>query len=388
MKNFDDILMTEDFGVFWRGVKNIFSGQEIWERIELIKKDGAEKTVRNFFEAMKNAENLNSLGGVEQEERDSLEFLGSRVCSALDKKDYKKFADAAFLMNMRHIAETKNIALPEDLSEFNIARDLVPSLHDEMFVFFTVLGALVLSPISERINKLNEKELENYFALVMVLFSELVDLNMIESDLNAKNPNREKQINEFVDKEHKIMENYYSALENNLRRGQIKKQMRKFIEKDPDFFDPYHVLADLLYEDEEYVEGDELLRTAFKRALNRIVDKNGNWPKFLPWGFLENRHLIRAIDRWAYKLWEDGRDKYALEIFRKLLRSNTNDNIGARYNILAILLGHEACWQEEEFSAGEIGMIDAIKEEKWFSKNIKKFPEEFNWWLEIAEKQN
>lgn len=388
MKNFDDILTTEDFRVFWRGVKNIFSGQEIWERIELIKKDGAEKTVKNFFEAMKDTENLNALGGIEQKERDSLELLGSRVCSALDKKDYQTFADTAFLMNTRHIAETKNIALPEDLSKFNIARDFIPVLKGEMFILFTVLGALVLSPISERINKLKEKELENYFALAMVLFSELADLNMTESDLNAKNPNRKKQIDEFIDKERKVMTNYYSVLENNLRSGQTKSQMRKFIEKDPDFFDPYLVLANLLYEDEEYIEGDELMRTAFKRALKRIVDKDGNWPKFLPWGFLENRHLIRAIDRWAYKLWEDGHNEYALDIFRKLLKSNTNDNVGVRYNILAILLGYEAGWQEEEFSAGEIGMIDAAKEEKWFNKNVKKFPEEFNWWLEIAEKQN
>lgn len=388
MKNFDDILTTEDFSVFWRGVKGIFSGQEILERTELMKKDGAEKTVRNFFEAMKDIEDSDALDGVDKEERDSLQLLGSRVCSYLDEKDYQAFADTVFLMNMRHIAETKELELPQNLSKFNIVRDFIPTLSGEMFVLFTVLGALVLSPVSEQINKLKGKYLENYFALAMVLFSELTDLNITESDLNAKNPNREKQINEFIDKEHKVMTNYYSVLENNLRPGQTKSQMRKFIEKDPDFLDPYLVLADLLYEDEEYIEGDELLRTAFTRALKRIVDKDGNWPKFLPWGFLENRHLIRAIDRWAYKLWEDGRNEYALQIFRKLLKSNTNDNIGARYNILAILLEHEVDWREEEFSAGEIGMIDAIKEEKWFNKNVKKFPEEFNWWFEITEKQN
>ncbi|MBM2817731.1 MAG: hypothetical protein HW401_321, partial [Parcubacteria group bacterium] len=43
---------------------------------------------------------------------------------------------------------------------------------------------------------------------------------------------------------------------------------------------------------------------------------------------------------------------------------------------------------EEEFSTGREGMIDAIKSEKWFNKNAKKFPEEFNCWFKFAEKEN
>lgn len=388
IKSFDDILMTKDFSIFWRGIKNIFSGRYVWKEIESIKKDGAEKTVRNFFEKLKEIENSGLSDGFDPDDRGSLKLLGSRVCSFLDDKDYRSLASEIFLMNIHHIAEAKNIKLPDDLSKLNIPKDFIPALNGEMFMLFTVLGALVLSPIYEEINELKGKNLENYFALAMILFFELINLNKIEEDLNAKNPNREKQIDEFIDKEHKVMKNYYSVLENNLRRGQMKNQMRKFIEKDPDFFDTYLVLADFLYEDEEYFEADELLRTAFTRALKRIVDKNGNWPKSLPWGFLENRHLIRAIDRLAYKLWEDDHTEYALEIFRKLLKSNPNDNVGARYNILAILLGHGPEWQEEEFSAGREGMIDAIKSEKWFNKNAKKFPEDFDWWFKFAEKEN
>ena len=387
-KSFDNILTTKDFSVFWRGIKNVFSGREIWEKIESIKKDGAEKTVRNFFEKLKNIDSSGLSDSFDSDDRDPLKSLGSRVCSFLDEKNYQSLAVEIFLMNIHHIAESKNIKLPDDLSKLNISKDFLPALNGEMFMSFTVLGSFVLSPIYEEINKLKGEDLENYFALAMVLFFELISLNKIEEDLNTKNPNREKQINEFIDKERKIMSNYHSALENNLRRGQMKNQMRKFIEKDPDFFDTYLALADFLYEDEEYFEADELLRTAFTRALKRIVDKDGNWPKVMPWGFLENRHLIRAIDRWAYKLWEDDHNEYALEIFRKLLKSNPNDNVGARYEILAILLGHGQEWQEEEFSAGREGMIDAIKSEKWFNRNAKKFPEEFNWWFEFAEKEN
>ncbi|MBM2817645.1 MAG: hypothetical protein HW401_235, partial [Parcubacteria group bacterium] len=348
-KSFENILTTKDFSVFWRGIKNVFSGREIWKKIESIKKDGAEKTVRNFFEKLKNIEDSGLSDGFDPDDHDPLKLLGSRVCSFLDEKNYQSLAVEIFLMNIQHISESKSIKLPDDLSKLNIPKDFLPALNGEMFMSFTVLGAFVLSPIYEEINKLKGEDLDNYFALVMVLFFELISLNKIEEDLNTKNPNREKQINEFIDKERKIMSNYYSALENNLRRGQMKNQMRKFIEKDSDFFDTYLALADFLYEDEEYFEADELLRTAFTRALKRIVDKDGNWPKVMPWGFLENRHLIRAIDRWAYKLWEDDHNEYALEIFRKLLKSNPNDNVGVRYEILAILLGHGPEWQEEEF---------------------------------------
>ena len=88
------------------------------------------------------------------------------------------------------------------------------------------------------------------------------------------------------------------------------------------------MLADIIEDDE--ARAATLRNTAFHRALSRIVDGKGDFPASLPWGYLENRHLIRAIDRGAIALWDAGDTDAALDIFRKLLKSNPNDNIGAR----------------------------------------------------------
>jgi hypothetical protein len=37
-------------------------------------------------------------------------------------------------------------------------------------------------------------------------------------------------------------------------------------------------------------------KDAYLKAVKTVSDKNGNWPKALDWGFLENRHIIRARD--------------------------------------------------------------------------------------------
>ena len=87
-KSFDNILTTKDFSVFWRGIKNVFSGRDIWEKIESIKKDGTEKTVRNFFEKLKNIEDSGLSDSFDYDDRDNLKLLGSRACSFLDEKKY------------------------------------------------------------------------------------------------------------------------------------------------------------------------------------------------------------------------------------------------------------------------------------------------------------
>ncbi|NQU77701.1 hypothetical protein HQ544_03315 [Candidatus Falkowbacteria bacterium] len=116
----------------------------------------------------------------------------------------------------------------------------------------------------------------------------------------------------------------------------------------------------------------------------KTVDKRGNWPESMPWGFLENRHLIRALVVFARELWEQERPDYALYLYRKLLKTNPNDNIGARYEILAIQLGLDPDYAEEMFPASMPGAVDAIKSDDWFQKNAKKFPEDFDWWFKAV----
>jgi hypothetical protein len=63
----------------------------------------------------------------------------------------------------------------------------------------------------------------------------------------------------------------------------------------------------------------------------------------------------------------------ALEIIKQLLKSNPDDNVGARYSALAILEGFKSQEHLEEEFDGNDGYIDWEKQEEWFAKNAKKY---------------
>ena len=63
-------------------------------------------------------------------------------------------------------------------------------------------------------------------------------------------------------------------------------------------------------------------KEAYERAVKRIADSQGRWPKFMSWGFLKNRHLMRALESYADDCWEQGNIDEALDIYRRLLRLN------------------------------------------------------------------
>ncbi len=197
------------------------------------------------------------------------------------------------------------------------------------------------------------------------------------------NPHRRKQIEEFVDHNHpSVVSEYYDALDRDLSPIRLKKVMNKLIKKDPLFFDSYIVLADILYYENKPEEARELLSNAYVLAVKRIADKNGNWPKHMEWGWLQNRHIMRFIVRYAYLCWEEGRTEEALDIFRNLLRANPGDNQGVRYAVLAIKLGLGPDWEDAFLvtkgpMAGEA--LDARKVMDWFEKHARRFPEEFDW---------
>jgi tetratricopeptide (TPR) repeat protein len=232
-------------------------------------------------------------------------------------------------------------------------------------------------------------EKEEFYALSLGLWQDLQDLIMIEDSLRYKNPKRKKQINEFMDECHEeAMEKYENIMEADLTLDQVEKEMQKLIKNYPYYFDPYRSLMDIYLEKEDYHKMEEIARKGYKKALSRIVDQKGRWPKSISWHYMENRHLVRMLDRFASELWEDGRALYAIEIYRKLLRSNPGDNIGARYNILAINLGFQFGEAEDDFPANHPGYVDAFKMDDWFQKNALDFPDEFEWWFEYEKKNN
>jgi len=203
------------------------------------------------------------------------------------------------------------------------------------------------------------------------------------------NKNRKRQMAEFIDKNREVMYRYYEITEDKLSDEQLIAEMKKLIECDKDFYDPYLVISDVLLWQGKKSEAQIFCKEAYQRAVDWIADSKGRWPKFMPWGFLENRHLMRALEYYADVRWEEKNIDEALDIYRRLLRLNPNDNQGARYNILAIRmgLGYEE-WDKpfEVKENGEAIGLDAFKVSKWFHKNAKKFPDEFEWFFQYHAK--
>lgn len=179
---------------------------------------------------------------------------------------------------------------------------------------------------------------------------------------------------EFMEEPRKIMDEYYEILESE----HDTEDVRALIERDPDFYDSYLYVANDLRESGQESEARQLENEAFKRARARVEDNEGKWPDEMPWGWLENRHIIRALATGADNFWKDNRIDEALDIYRKLFHSNLGDNIGARYAIIALRLGltydqyMKQVWPRPTMPAEHIS--------NWFKKNAPKFPEELQEW--------
>jgi len=204
--------------------------------------------------------------------------------------------------------------------------------------------------------------------------------------INLKiNDEEEISMREFIDKEHPIEEDYYQIMDRYTGKNAryIIPKLRKLIELDPHYFETYTSLVEMYYSLEEFEKGDILINRASEKALERIADRKGSWPDRLEWGWLENRHIIRALLNQAILDWKGEKDNEALELLRKLLRSNPRDNIGARFYILGIRMNMSFIDFELRFNKNGFYDKDMLE---WFDAHYKDFPDEFGWWDEEMEK--
>ncbi|MCX6089884.1 MAG: hypothetical protein NTX88_05885, partial [Candidatus Atribacteria bacterium] len=84
----------------------------------------------------------------------------------------------------------------------------------------------------------------------------------------------------------------------------------------------------------------------------------------------------------ALYFWMENQTHDALNLLRKLLRTNPGDNIGARDHILAIRMGMTFEEFQESFDRGGFYDGDIVN---WFDENYKNFPDEFEWWVKAIE---
>jgi tetratricopeptide (TPR) repeat protein len=213
---------------------------------------------------------------------------------------------------------------------------------------------------------------------------------LFAEDLFASRQSVTLNKDEFIDADRAAMHSFYDLTaqihaENDLFR--IAPALVALIKKDPDFYDTYLTLANVCEARNDESGARTLWVTAAERALQRITLPDGSWPKEIAWGWLENRHVVRAILKRALLHWDDGETEAALGLLRKLLRANPGDNIGARNYILGIRLGQRSLEEHEAPFTNGYG-LDATKLWKWFDDNAKRFPDEFAWWFAWTEQDS
>lgn len=189
---------------------------------------------------------------------------------------------------------------------------------------------------------------------------------------------------EFVDKDRPVSMKHYDLCEryDGKNSKAIISELNKLIKEDPLYLDSYNLLSQIYADICDFEKYEAIVVEAGKKGLSLISDKKGNWPLSLEWGWLENRHIIRAILNLGMHYWQKQENQKALEIFRSLLKSNLNDNVGARDFILAIRLGMTYNKFHKKFDKG--GYFDSDLMD-WFEKESKKFPDEFNEWFEYIK---
>lgn len=173
-----------------------------------------------------------------------------------------------------------------------------------------------------------------------------------------------------------IMESYYEFItqEPEPRGMEQIRQMKLYVKEDPDFLDPYVILYLEYKKKGDREKYAKYLNEAYARALHHILDKNGNWPDKLEWGWQENRHIIRTFHNRAEELYERYFFQEALELNRKLLKADPEDRTGVRFPILALRMGMSYFKYDLEFN-----WKDPIGENrlKWFRKHYMEDTEEW-----------
>ncbi len=189
---------------------------------------------------------------------------------------------------------------------------------------------------------------------------------------------------EFVDEMRDVTSEYYDIVGSLTAKNIPQKitELEGLVKRDPYFLDSYGALADIYDEQNEEEKAERLRSEAYEKALELIVDKSGKWPQEMLWGWLENRHVIRAFLNRGVSLWYKGRSDDAYAIFEKLLATNSNDNPGVRFFMLAILEKMPVEEFDNRFDKGGCWDDDICE---WFNKNVHNHDKEFGWWLKIAD---
>ncbi len=187
---------------------------------------------------------------------------------------------------------------------------------------------------------------------------------------------------EFFDEDRMTSMEFYevqdSITEDNI--ASIIDELKMLIKKDPFYFDPYLLIADLYENTSKNDESEKIIKEAYDKALELIVDKSGQWPEKLEWGWVENRHIIRTLLKMGVIYWKKNESSEAYSLFEKIFKTNFNDNPGIRFFMLAILEKMSEKEFDKRFDKGGYWDNDI---DDWFSETVNRHKNEFGEWLEL-----
>ncbi len=118
------------------------------------------------------------------------------------------------------------------------------------------------------------------------------------------------------------------------QNGSARTIALKALQADPDAFDGYVILGLTL---DTQVEKIALLREGVRRGKIYFREEIKRPAASSLWYHKDGRPFMRAIKNLALLLWENDDREEAIEQAKLILRLNQNDNLGARYLLLAWL---------------------------------------------------
>ena len=164
-----------------------------------------------------------------------------------------------------------------------------------------------------------------------------------------------------------VLEKYYDFLEerNEYSDESDELYLRFLISLNNYVYDPYILLMELYFKNDELEKAIEIISLGYTRLMKN--EFNNKFPKQLDYQELENRDKYRLIYNYADVLWFIEEKDKALNIFKKLLKINPNDNLGVRYAICGMLEGYpnsRHVWNENSQIISN-----------WYNDKVKKYLE-------------
>jgi tetratricopeptide (TPR) repeat protein len=181
----------------------------------------------------------------------------------------------------------------------------------------------------------------------------------------------------FVAGESPALDAYYAVLdmlETSIETSSLVAWLGAVIAADPDHYDTYLVLRDVLADSGQRAAGIRFEEIAYVRCLSRITMPDGGWPARLTYTELTNRPIMRTLISKAATLWRLKQTDEALDILRRMLKMDPEDRTAAAAHILGMRMGMTQPQFERRFY-GE--GVEAFVMMDWFGAHYGSFPEEF-----------